>query len=202
VSDATGNEGAFSSFRESAWRLTTHVHRTNWEDFEPSEKLVLTNLALPAPGQFVPLNASAHITGVEVIVEALCGTGTYSITNNPTNGVTRGMEPWSGGGQGSSSYGNGVVEEHWGMAQPFLLVEVKGMQGADELRFRAFDEQGHEVKVEANGYQGRQGGSQERVYTPSFRTLTNGVIAKLEFVVSRGLDFECYVNPAEVKMVR
>jgi hypothetical protein len=202
VSDTTGNEGAFSSFKEKAWLLTTHVHRQRWEDFDPAEKLILTNLALPAPGQFVPLDASARIAGVDVVVAALCSAGTFSITNSPTNGVTRGMSPGRGRGTGSSSYGDGTVEEHWGMMQPFLFVEVKGMQNADELRFRAFDEQNQELKLEASGYHGRQGGSSTRVYTPIFTTLTNGVITRLEVVVSRSLDFEFFVNPAEVKQTR
>ena len=83
-----------------------------------------------------------------------------------------------------------------------LFVEVKGMQEADELRFRAFDEQNQEVKLEASGYQGRQGGSLARVYTPTFKTLTNGAITRLEIVVSRPLDFECFIDPAEVELGR
>ncbi|HTA30661.1 MAG TPA: hypothetical protein VK731_09245, partial [Candidatus Cybelea sp.] len=62
--DATGNEGHLVSPREPAWKLLARVNRDRSQDYSASEQWVLTNLPLPASGQFLPLDKSGECAGV------------------------------------------------------------------------------------------------------------------------------------------
>ncbi len=204
VEDATGNSGAYSALTETAWCVRTHVHRTQWEDFSTDERLVLTDLTLPAAAEFQLFEKRISLPSVEVIVHALCGAGTFSITNTPTSGPTYGMSPAKGAGSSMSSWGAGTTVESWSEVNPFLVLEISGMQDRDELRLRTIDSFGHEVSLECNGYHSRQASPTRpacRVYTPTLEAFTNRAIARLELLVSRPLDFEFFVNPADVHQV-
>lgn len=192
VEDATGNAGAYAALSEPAWRVKTSVRRERWEDFSPSEVLVVTNLNLPPAGEFTALDASAELGGCKVTLGAICGPGQLSITN----GTARGMAPPTGEylGQGMMSTGSLTVE-HWGSNRPFLFLEVSGMGDRDGVFWRAFDSEGRGVKMESpRGYSFRSG-TQIRVYQPEFASVTNAVISRLEIAVSRALEFEFSLDP-------
>lgn len=193
--DATGNAGQFLSPAEKAWRVTLPLHRSRWEDFGPEEVLVLTNLALPAPGQFLALDRTVEHSGVRLSAGTLCGAGQLFITN----GVRRAMLPTvaGSGGHGTMTDSSTTVE-FWGQAKPFLFIEVAGIGGEDELRVRLFDVAGQELRLEDRGGYSYRSSTASRVYTREL-PITNGVLGRVEMVVSRPLLFEFDISPAQVQ---
>jgi hypothetical protein len=193
--DATGNDGSSLSRREPAWKGRARVYRERFEDFAPSERLVLTNLTIPAAGEFVDVDESAELAGVSVSVLVLAGAGEFMITN----GVSRAMMPFTkrGSGHSTMSFGNTAVES-WQGEKPFLLIEVQKALPEDEVFIRMFDEQGRAVKLERDGgWSGDRSGV--RVYRRDFDGLENVQSVNLEVVLSRPLGFEFIVNPADVQ---
>lgn len=132
-SDPTGNEGSILRFDEPAWKLKQGLHRTQMEDFDAHERLIITNLAVPSDGKFSELKISAERNGIQFFIQALAGPGTLYITN----GTKFGIKP-NGSGSGSSwstsSDGKTIVEE-WGSAQPSFLVEITGIAPNRALTF-------------------------------------------------------------------
>lgn len=195
LADATGNTGQWLSPREPAWLVRAKVYRERFQDFAPSEQMVVTNLAIPADGEFVAIDQSAELAGVRVTALVLAGSGTFMVTN----GVSRAMLPPmnKGSDYSVSSFGNTVVDA-WQGDQPFLLVEVKNAQPDDEVFIGLLDEQSHAVQLERDG--GWSGGrSGVRYYRRDFERPANVQSVKLEIVVSRPLEFEFLVNPADVQ---
>ena len=193
--DATGNEGASLSLREPAWQARARVYRERFEDFASTERMVVTNLAIPAAGEYVEIDESADLAGVNVTVLVLAGAGKFMVTN----GVARSMMPSTSAGVGhsSSSFGNTVVETWWS-AKPFLLVEVKNALPEDEVFIRMLDNQGRVVKLEDDGsWSGSRPGL--RCYRRDFDRPEGARSLNLEIVVSRPLGFEFMVNPADVQ---
>lgn len=195
LADATGNTGQWLSPHEPAWLARARVYRERFDDFAPPEQMVVSNLVVPADGEFVPIDQSAELAGVRVTVLVLAGSGTFMVTN----GVSRAMLPPTNKGSdySVSSFGNTVVEA-WRGDQPFLLVEVKNAQPDDEVFIGLLDEESRAVKLEPDG--GWSGGrSGVRYYRRDFERPANVQSVKLEIVVSRPLEFEFLVNPADVQ---
>jgi hypothetical protein len=191
--DATGNEGSFLSRREAAWKIRTLVCRERPQDFAPNEQLVLTNLALPAAGNFTSVDQSAERAGVTIKVLVLAGPGTFGLSN----GVTRFMLPGTNGYSTDDYYGNGYGVERWVSSTPFLMVEARNIQPDDELQFHIRDENGREVKVEMNGNDTRRSGG--RMYKPAFKPADGVKFLTLQVLVNRPRLFEFMVNPADVR---
>jgi hypothetical protein len=191
--DATGNEGSFLSRREKVWKIKTSVFRERPQDFATSEQVVLTNIALPTPGNFVAIDQDADCAGVGIKILVLAGTGTFGMSN----GMTRFMLPTSsgGGGHSTSSWGTNTTES-WGIGTPTLLVEARNMQGDDEIKFNVRDDAGRELKVESFSYDGLNSGS--RMYKPSFTPSDGAKFVTIQILINRPLRFEFLVNPADV----
>jgi len=191
--DATGNEGQHLSPRESAWQLRALVFRERPEDFTVGERLRVTNLSIPAAGNFVDVDQSAERQGVKLTMLLLAGAGRLHITN----GVRRGMSTNAVTQRSSSSEGTNRIET-WGSASPFLLVEVQNVQPEDEIRLRLIDDQGREIKLtDPSGSSGFGFGG--HIYKRSFIPPDDAKSLTLEAVVNRPLVFEFMVNPADVQ---
>jgi hypothetical protein len=194
--DATGNEGMLLSPREPAWKLRALVFRKRPKDFAANEQLVLTNLALPAPGQFQSLDQSADCNGVGVKVLVLAGAGSFGLSN----GVTRFMQPppQGTGGAFSSTVGNGYSVETWGSSTPFLLVEVRNAQPDDDIQIHLLDNSGREEKIETS----RNGtaSSALSIYKFAFDPPQGTKFVTLTLVVNRPLLFDFLVDPADVRI--
>jgi len=191
--DSTGNEGSFLSRREKTWKLKTSVFRERPQDFATNEQLVLTNIAVPTPGNFVTIVQSADRAGVSIKILVLAGTGTFGISN----GITRFMLPTSSGAGGRSTTSQGTnTTEYWGIGAPTLLVEARNLQGDDEIQFHASDDTGRELNVASYGYDGINGGG--RMYKPSFTPLDGAKSVTIQIMINRPLRFEFLVNPADV----
>jgi hypothetical protein len=194
LQDSTGNEGSMLSRRELAWKVQVFVFRERLQDFAANEQLVVSNLTLPTSGNFSLVNQSAICGGVSVKVLVLAGAGQLTITN----GVQHFMLPPSpGSGSGHSTYSTGTsTVESWSSNDPFLLVEANNCQANDEVEFHLHDDQGREIKVNTNGYQG--GGV--RKYNPTYNPPGDAKFVTLTIVVNRPLPFEFMVNPADVQV--
>lgn len=195
LADATGNTGQWLSPREPAWLVRARVYREHFEDFAEAEQMVVTNLAMPADGEFVAIDQSAELAGVRVTALVLAGSGTFMVTN----GVSRAMLPPTNRGSdySVSSFGNMVVEA-WRGDQPFLLLEVRNAQPEDEIFIGVLDEQGRSVKLERDG--GWSGGrSGVQYYRRDFERPENMQSLNLTIVVSRPLEFEFLVKPADLQ---
>lgn len=193
--DATGNEGMLLSPREPAWKLRASVFRKRTNDFAANEQLVLTNLALPASGQFQSLDRSADCDGVGVKVLVVAGAGRFGLSN----GVTRFVQPPSPGmgGEFNSTVGNGYSVETWGSSTPFLLVEVRNARPDDEIQVHALDDSGRVERIET----GRNGTSSSgvNIYKFAFDPAQDAKFVTLTLVVNRPLLFDFLLNPADVR---
>jgi hypothetical protein len=191
--DATGNEGSFLSRRERVWKLKTSVFRERPQDFATNEQVILTNIAVPAAGQFVAIDRSVDRDGVGIKVLVLAGAGQFGISN----GVTRFMfaPPTGTGSHSTSSWGTNSTES-WGIGTPTLLVEARNMQSDDDLQFHVRDDTGQELKVASYGYDGMNSGA--RMYKPSFTPSDGAKFVTVQIMVNRPLRFEFLVNPADV----
>ena len=190
-SDATGNEGQDLSRREPAWRTRALVFRERPEDFSAAERLVVTNLSIPAAGEFVPVDQSLEREGVKLTALVLAGPGQFCITN----GFHRGMAPGLSNSRSTSSQGTNTVES-WGSPLPFLLVEAKNLQPDDEILLRLMDDQSREIKL-GGGYDILPNGG--RLYKRTFTARDDAKSLMLEVLVNRPLIFEFMINPADVQ---
>lgn len=194
LSDATGNEGPLLSPRELAWKVTTRVHRQNWEDFLPGERLIWTGLPAPGEGEVFAGEREGVCSDAQVKLVAVSDAGTLYFTN----GVLGGLDATArSSGHASSHYSDRIVER-WGSQDRFMLIEVRGIGWEDEVRFRLRDDSGREVQLlEGQGSHGLRGGG-GRGFLRRFARPEEGATLTLEVVVSRPLQFEFMVNPAEV----
>ena len=191
--DATGNQGSILSPRENAWQLSTRVHRDRAQDFLPTERLVLTNLAVPNSGEFVGIGREASVSGATVFVRGVGGPGSLYVTN----GATWVMLPAQTGqsGHGSTSDGKTSVE-YWDVPTPFIFVEVSGADSDDDVRFRLTESSGREIKLDAQGY---NTSNNRRVYVEHIRSSEDARSMNLEIIISRPLPFEFMIDPKKIQ---
>jgi hypothetical protein len=196
VADATGNEGGVLSPRESVWRVSTLVHRQEWEDFAPAERVVWAGLPMPAEGKAVAGDREGLCSGSRVKLWAVADAGKLHFTNDVMGTLVADRTS----GHGSSSYSSHYVE-CWGSREPFLLVGVRDLAGDEEVRFRLRDAAGRELKLnnDLTSY-GLTGGG--RMFQRSFERPTNAATLTLEMVVSRPLRFEFFFDPAEIQKAK
>lgn len=194
--DATGNEGQRLSPSELAWKARALVFRERVGDFADNERLVITNLSIPAPGEFVSLDQTVELQAVRLTAHALAGPGQFRITN----GVTRGMSPSVSAGYSTISDGKTRVES-WGEALPFFLLEARDLQPDDELLVRLHDHRDREIEIgKTGGYYGT--GRGRRMYQLTFTPPDDAKLLRLEIILNRPLPFEFMVNPADVRPVK
>jgi hypothetical protein len=193
-SDPTGNEGAFVSPREPAWKFPALVDRSRLQDFAASEQFVLTNLPPPSPGQFLALDRSADCAGVGLKALVLAGAGTFGISNGTTR-FMRPPTPDTGNGHRRTTNGPVWVEE-WFSSEPFLLIEAQNIQLNDEIQLYLRDEHGREVKAKPWRINQARSGA-HRVKLP-FSPPAGWDSLSISLTVSRPLSFDFLVNPADV----
>jgi hypothetical protein len=193
VADPTGNEGGLLSPKEQAWQIKTSVHRTRLEDFEADERMSVTNVAVPAPAQMIPLNVAAYCAEMKVVIEGLYGPGTLHVTN----GLHRGMTTNSSGGS-STSFSGATTVESLVFKRPSFLLEVTGMSGRDELVIHLRDSLGRPVKAEnLNNYRYRS--SSVCIYQIGFDPTDQIQSLSLEVAVSRPKEFVFYISPKDIQ---
>lgn len=133
--DATGNDGRNLSPKETAWKLRAQVMRPQPGDYGAGEKLVITNLPIPAAGNFVSIDHSNLASGVGIAALVLCGPGDFEITNGTSRSMPPGMQTRTGSSFSSSGSGTNITtSENWGFTNSFFLVEVTNAQPGDELK--------------------------------------------------------------------
>jgi hypothetical protein len=195
--DATGNHGNPLSPDEPVWKLEIDVHRPNPEDFLPSDKLVLTNLAIQGPGQFLPLDATAEKNGVKIFIHGLAGPGALVFTNGTDRTMTK---PTGLNGGWSSSYGSGMGTnrtESFGSRNAFFLIEATGTQDGDDIRMILRDESGTDIPFDnSHGLQTR---GDTQLHIKEFVPPPGVTNVSLEIIVSRPLKFEFPFDPKEIK---
>lgn len=194
TTDPTGNEGGFLSRKEKVWQLKATYHRARWESFDAAERMSVTNLAVPVPGEMIPIDLVQECAGVRVTIEGLYGAGTLYITNGSQRAMTTDYQ----GSWGTTSSGNTTVES-FGGKQPFLLMEVAGLGDNDQFRLRLTDDQGRPVKHEDYGSYHYRSGSKARIYKPSIEVTNQVQSLSLEVVISRAKEFVFYINPADIQ---
>jgi len=195
LKDATGNEGQMLSRREPAWKVCAVVHREQADDFEPTERLSLTNLPVPKSGTFEAIDQQAERLGVKLTVHVLAGAGRLFVTNGTLRAMLSPNPPQSG--HWTSWDGKNRVES-WGNQTAFFLVEAQRVQLEDEIRLRLFDDSGREIELgDSSGYDGLSGGG--RMYKRGFTPPADAEFLSLEIIVSRPLAFEFTIHPADVR---
>jgi hypothetical protein len=194
--DATGNEGPFLSLKESAWKVRTWVHRQRSVDFTDNERLILTNLSIPNPGELQSLDVTGERAGVKLSVQCVAGAGTLYITN----GTNRVMTAIPSGSTGWSSAADGkTTVTTLGSPTSFFLIEAVGVKPRDDIRFRALDEQGREVKLDSSSGAYGSGRANTWTYKRGFAPPDGVKSVTLEIIISRPREFEFVINPAEIK---
>lgn len=195
VADATGNQGSLLSTNEPVWRVNTAVHRERWENFLPEEIARFDGLAVPARGGSVVIGQTQHLAGATLRLRAVADSGRLYFTNDVFGVLVPGSQGQRG--HGSSTDGSTRVE-YWGSDRPWLLLETHGIGWDDKILFRLRDQAGREIKLYDNqGRDGLAGGGQ--MHLREFDYPTNATGLSLEVVVSRPLDFEFFISPAQVK---
>lgn len=189
--DSSGNEGQQLSPREPAWKLRAIVHREGDDDFLPSERWLLNDIAAPAKDTFTTIDQGTNLLGVAVVAQVISSPGRFYVTN----GVSRALDPSDNDGSGSSSSWNANTRvESWGYKKPFLLLQVSGQEPGDEIRIKVFDEQGRKLNTDADATEIGTTFYRTRFDIPSdVKTLA------LEVIVSRPLVFDFMVNPKDVQ---
>ena len=193
--DPAGNEGPTLSRSEPVWKLRALVSRGYREDFPPDEQMILTNLSIPKPGNFISLDQSGNCAGTRIKVLVLAGAGEFGMTNY----TGRFMKAVMSSGHSILADGNYRIET-WGSQQPFLLVEADPLQPDDEIKFRVFDNEGRVATV--NSHRSEDGPNGTLIYKPSFIPPPGALSVTVQIIVSRPLLFEFVINPAEVRTAK
>ena len=193
LADAVGNTDSFLSLKETVWQVTATFYLRRLEDFDASDRLLVTNLTLPAPGTMLPLDIDWKQDGVRLRTDGLFGPGTLYITNNLQRGMTTNLRSgWS-----TTSDGKNAIESY-GSLNHFLLLDAEGLSGSTKLELRLTDELGREITINGqNTYRSGPSGNTRR-YRYEF-AVTNAVESlALEVLVNRPKTFVFYLNPAEL----
>jgi hypothetical protein len=77
-----------------------------------------------------------------------------------------------------------------------LFVEVRNLHPEDDIQFHIRDESGRYVQVLDRGYSGLN--ADGRMYHPSFVLPNDAKSVSVQILVSRPLQFEFLVDPADV----
>ncbi|MDB6065865.1 MAG: hypothetical protein JWR26_2073 [Pedosphaera sp.] len=192
--DATGNEGQMLPQNEPAWKLRATVFRERLKLFAPDEMMTLTNLDLPASGNFISIDQSNTCAGVAIKVLLLAGAGQLTITNGGARAMTTSS---SVGYSHSSSSGSIGSTETWDSSNPFFLVEAQNIQPDDDILVRVIDETGHATKAESSMDSTQPNGA--RIYLFSITPPNSAKTLAVEVLVNRPLKFEFMVNPADAR---
>jgi hypothetical protein len=195
--DATGNEGQWLPRSEPAWKAVALVYRKSMDDFPVAERIMVENVALPRPSEFVGLDRTFDRNGVKITLHVLGGAGRLYVTN----GLQRAMVPAVPGEGGRSTSWDGTTRiESWGSKQPFIMIETQGEQDGDVLELIVRDDQGQEIKV--NSTAGYSSSGSIRVYLRGLSPSTEAKSVTVEMALNRPLPFEFLFSPQVMEPAR
>ncbi|MDB6065863.1 MAG: hypothetical protein JWR26_2071 [Pedosphaera sp.] len=192
--DPTGNEGQFLFPHEPAWKLRAVLFRKSLKSVSPGDRMSLTNLAVPGPGQLLSIDQTNICAGVSVKVLLFADAGQFAVASNGERLLLPANKP--GTFSFRSSPGGKLSMDNNYNPTPFIILETQNMQPYDDLQVRLIDDGGFEIKgvtktdhLQANGKM-----SHNIAFTPpeTAKSLT------LEILINRPLQFEFMVNPADV----
>ncbi len=195
--DATGNTGRLSP-REPAWKACISVYRNSSTSFGPDEKLVITNLPIPAPGSFMTLNQGTNLGGVGVNVRFLAGAGELTLRSNTFVSMKPLPSSLSKGYDGGG--GDGRTTEWWESSRPNLWVETTNAQPDEQIEVFVHYDAGNDPYSEQNHY--RSYGNKYRnpsIYKVPFKPPPEAKSFTVTVLISRPLPFEFMINPADIQ---
>jgi hypothetical protein len=199
-SDATGNQGPSMSRREPAWKARVLISRDGLGAFGPDEKLVLANLAIPAPGSYLALNQSTNLAGVGLNVRFLAGAGELTLSND--NSVFM-KAPQPGANSNFRMVpDNSGSSQSWESLGPFLMIETTNSQPDGELEVFLHYDTGNPETSDSIYYVGTAGSRYRSTFMHqiSLRPPQGVKTVSMTIIVNRPLPFEFMINPADIQV--
>ena len=197
-SDATGNQGQNMSRREPAWKARILAFHNGPGAFGPDQKLIVTNLAIPAPGSYLAVNQSTNLAGVGLNVRFLAGAGTLTLSND--NWVLMKAPQPGANYQGG---GNDGFSVWWEVNTPFLLIETTNSQPDDRLEVFLHYDTGNNPGGSDRVFYGGAAGNRYRntfLHQIPFRPPPGAKIFSMMVIINRPLAFEFMINPADIQI--
>ncbi|MBI5383442.1 MAG: hypothetical protein HZA90_02005 [Verrucomicrobia bacterium] len=191
LDDPTGNGDSCVSPNEPVWRLSTRVVRYNIDDLSAEDKLTLTNIAPPGPGEMASPQHAAVCSGVRL--RALAGPGILFFTNDICGSM---LPPSLGFRRQPTGINHGARIESWDSERPFLLLEILDKVPHGALLVRVTDQRGQEVKRCSSGDYLLVGG--RRMHKLEFQPPEGTESLSLSVALSRPLSFEFFVRPSDI----
>jgi hypothetical protein len=199
-SDATGNQGQSMSRREPAWKARILAFHNGPGAFGPDQKLILTNLAIPAPGTFLALNQSANLAGVGLNVRFLSGVGKLSLGNNSSVVV---KAPLPGAKITYASSGSDGSSRWWEEGKPFLLIETTNGQPDDRLEVFLHYDTGNDPGTSKRIFYGSAAGNRywnTFMHQIPFSPPQGAKTFSMTVIINRPIAFEFMINPADIQV--
>jgi len=207
IQDPTGNSAYTAlSYLEPVWRIRQWVIRTEFADFLPEEIQHARQLTVPQPGCAVPLNLVIRTNNTLIHIWGLAGSGTLQMTNGIFPGSTQQIHKPrrtyitfttsdSSGqlfGCKQSRIGTKHIET-WTFARPAIIYESIGLAASDNCLFFAQGEDSEPAALELPRAEMSSGYRHKVCYQPL--PYEPGAVIDLQFILSRGLQFDFYVTP-------
>jgi hypothetical protein len=150
LEDSTGNSiGGMMpglSERERVWRLRQWFYRKADASFTSEEHLVITNLTIPAPGNFADLNIATNLQGIAVCLFTWTGAAALTCSNGVIVGAAPPEKQESNWSQLSWRADPVSCVRRLNFGRPALLVAHQSNPDY-EVRFVFRDERGKQVGV-------------------------------------------------------
>ncbi len=197
--DATGNAYRLSR-SEPVWKVRILVYRNSPASFGPDEELVVTNLALPAPGTYLTLNQGTNLGGVGVKVRFLAGAGKLTLTSNTF--VSMKPRPSSLDGLDADYSGAGTDDdttESWYSTGQCLLIETTNTQPDDRLEVFFHYDAGNDPSSAGNLIRTDNPHKDPFIQHINFTPPRTAKSLTVIVLVNRPVPFEFYINPADIQ---
>ena len=188
--DATGNFAYSLCPYEPAWKVECEVYHSYDAPFLENEILRIPDLAVPKPGEVIPLSQFKTLGNVSLQFVALCGPGEYKFSN----GVCIAAAPYDktmSGETYSSSSSSGPprrVELSFRRKDSSLVVDINGLDDSSDLLLRGRDDSGKLFRVSFNG-------SADRTYRYGLEAPTNTTRFALELIPQQPIRLAYTVSP-------
>jgi hypothetical protein len=199
--DPTGNKGQNLFRHEPAWKARILVFHNSPEAFGPDQKLVMTNLAIPAPGTYLALNQSANLGGVGLNLRILSGAGELTLSND--NSVFMKAPQSGANGNFITRSSNLGSSRSWEALRPFLMIETTNGLPDDRLEvFLQYDvenDPGISKRIFYGGVVGNRY-SNTFMHQIPFRPPQGAKTFSITVIINRPLAFEFMINPADIQV--
>ena len=203
-SDATGNQGQNMSRREPAWKARILAYHNGPGAFGPDQKLILTNLAIPAPGSYLALNQNMNLAGVGLNVRFLVGAGKLTLGNNGS--VTVKPPPAGAGNNYGSGAGVDGSGRWWQEGKPFLLIETTETTNArpdDRLQVFIHYDTVNDLAISERVFSGSAAWNRYQSVVMRqipFNPPQGAKSFSMTVIINRPLPFEFIINPADIQV--